>query len=131
MHQKPAAMAAEAHDHGTSNLCVVDEAGNVVALTTTINTVFGAKLTVPKLGIILNDEMDDFSVAPGVANAYKLVGADANSIAPGKRPLSSMTPIIVVKQDKPVLTAGGSGGPTITTGGLQVGLGGFGFAHRR
>jgi len=123
LHQKsPAAMAAEAHDHGTSNLCVVDEAGNVVALTTTINTVFGAKMTVPKLGIILNDEMDDFSVSPGVPNAYKLVGADANSIAPGKRPLSSMTPIIVVKQDKPVLTMGGSGGPTITTGVLQVAL---------
>jgi gamma-glutamyltranspeptidase/glutathione hydrolase len=123
LHQKdPAAMAAEAHDHGTSNLCVVDEAGNVVDITTTINTVFGAKMTVPKLGIILNDEMDDFSVAPGVANAYKLVGADANSIAPGKRPLSSMTPIIVVKQDKPVLTAGGSGGPTIISGVLQVAL---------
>jgi gamma-glutamyltranspeptidase/glutathione hydrolase len=123
LHQKsPAATADEAHDHGTSNLCVVDEAGNVVALTTTINTVFGAKMTVPKLGIILNDEMDDFSVSPGVPNAYKLVGADANSIAPGKRPLSSMTPIIVVKQDKPVLTAGGSGGPTIITGVLQVAL---------
>jgi gamma-glutamyltranspeptidase/glutathione hydrolase len=123
LHQKsPAALAAEAHDHGTSNLCVVDEAGNVVALTTTINTVFGARMTVPKLGIILNDEMDDFSVSPGVPNAYKLVGTDANSIAPGKRPLSSMTPIIVVKQDKPVLTAGGSGGPTIITGVLQVAL---------
>ena len=123
LHQKnPAATADEAHDHGTSNLCVVDEGGNVVALTTTINTVFGAKMTVPRLGIILNDEMDDFSVSPGVPNAYKLAGADANSIAPGKRPLSSMTPIIVVKQDKPVLTAGGSGGPTIITGVLQVAL---------
>jgi gamma-glutamyltranspeptidase/glutathione hydrolase len=123
LHQKSsAAMADEAHDHGTSNLCVVDEAGNVVVLTTTINTVFGARMTVPKLGIILNDEMDDFSVSPGVPNAYKLAGADANSIAPGKRPLSSMTPIIVVKQDKPVLTAGGSGGPTIITGVLQIAL---------
>jgi gamma-glutamyltranspeptidase / glutathione hydrolase len=124
LHQKsPADTSAEAHDHGTSNLCVVDEAGNVVDITTTINTVFGAKMTVPKLGIILNDEMDDFSVAPGVANAYKLVGADANSIAPGKRPLSSMTPIIVMKQDRPVLVAGGSGGPTIISGVLQVALG--------
>lgn len=111
-----------AHDHGTSNLCVADENGNVVALTTTINTIFGAKMAVPKLGIILNDEMDDFAVAPGVPNAYQLQGAYANSIAPGKRPLSSMTPIIVVKQDKPVLTAGGSGGPTIVTGVLQVAL---------
>ena len=122
MHQKTDAIAAEAHDHGTSNLCAVDEAGNVVALTTTINTVFGAKMTVPKLGIILNDEMDDFSVSPGVPNAYKLVGADANSVAPGKRPLSSMSPIIVVKEDKPVLVAGGSGGPTIISGVLQVTL---------
>jgi gamma-glutamyltranspeptidase/glutathione hydrolase len=123
LHQNnPAALAAEAHDHGTSNLCVVDEAGDVVALTTTINTVFGAKMTVPKLGIILNDEMDDFSTAPGVANAYKLVGTDANSIAPGKRPLSSMSPIIVMKEDKPVLVAGGSGGPTILSGVLQVAL---------
>lgn len=123
LHQKStAALAAEARDHGTSNLCVVDEAGNVVDITTTINTVFGARMMDPKLGIILNDEMDDFSVAPGVANAYRLVGADANSIAPGKRPLSSMTPIIVVKQDKPVLAAGGSGGPTIISGVLQVAL---------
>ena len=122
LHQKSQATSGEAHDHGTSNMCVVDEAGNVVALTTTINTVFGAKMTVPKLGIILNDEMDDFSVSPGVPNAYRLAGADANSVAPGKRPLSSMTPIIVVKQDKPVLTAGGSGGPTIITGVLQVAL---------
>ncbi len=123
LHQRnPTATADEAHDHGTSNLCVVDEAGNVVALTTTINTVFGAKMTVPKLGLILNDEMDDFSVSPGVPNAYRLAGADANSIAPGKRPLSSMAPIIVMKQDKPVLTAGGSGGPTIITGVLQIAL---------
>ena len=123
LHQKStAALAAEAHDHGTSNLCVVDEAGNVVDITTTINTVFGAKMTVPKLGIILNDEMDDFSTAPGVANAYRLVGTDANSIAPGKRPLSSMSPVIVVKDGKPVMTAGGSGGPTIITGVLQVAL---------
>jgi len=79
-------------------------------------------MTVPKLGIILNDEMDDFSVSPGVPNAYKLAGTDANSVAPGKRPLSSMTPIIVVKEDKPVLVAGGSGGPTIISGVLQVTL---------
>ena len=130
LHQKsPAATGDEAHDHGTSNLCVVDEAGNVVAITTTINTVFGAKMTVPKLGIILNDEMDDFSVAPGVANAYKLAGADANSIAPGKRPLSSMTPIIVMKQDKPVLVAGGSGGPTIITRSAAGRARGAGFSQ--
>ncbi len=112
--------AAGAHDHGTSNLCVVDENGNVVVLTTTINLPFGAKLMEPKLGIILNDEMDDFAVAPGVPNVYRLAGATANSVAPGKRPLSSMTPVIVVRQDRPVLAVGGSGGPTIITGVLQV-----------
>ncbi len=117
---RPAAPAA--HDHGTSNLCVVDEKGNVVALTTTINTAFGAKMMVPKLGIVLNDEMDDFAVAPGVANVFGIAGAPANSVAPDKRPLSSMTPLIVVKQDKPVLAAGGSGGPTIITGVLQTAL---------
>jgi gamma-glutamyltranspeptidase / glutathione hydrolase len=108
-----------AHDHGTSNLCVVDGQGNIVALTT---TAFGAKMMVPKLGIILNDEMDDFAVAPGVANVYGLAGAPANSIAPGKRPLSSMAPIIVFERGKPLLVAGGSGGPTILTGVLQVAL---------
>jgi gamma-glutamyltranspeptidase / glutathione hydrolase len=111
-----------AHDHGTSNMLVVDKDGNVVALTTTINTPFGAKIMVPKLGIILNDEMDDFSVAPGVPNAYHLVGAVANDIRPGKQPLSSMTPIIVLKGGLPYLTSGGSGGPTILSGVLQVAL---------
>jgi gamma-glutamyltranspeptidase/glutathione hydrolase len=128
MHRNPLRLPAQAaHDHGTSNLCVVDAEGNVVALTTTINTPFGAKLMVPGLGIILNNEMDDFSVAPGVANAYGLVGAKANAIAPGKRPLSSMTPTIVTRGARPVLTLGGSGGPTIITGVLQVGLNALDF----
>jgi len=113
---------APAHDHGTSNLLVADKDGNVVALTTTINTVFGAKVSVPALGIILNDEMDDFAVAPGVPNAYRLEGERANEVRPGKRPLSSMTPIIVTKNGLPVMTTGGSGGPTIVSGVLQVAL---------
>ncbi|MGA6974427.1 MAG: gamma-glutamyltransferase [Candidatus Binatus sp.] len=113
---------AAAHDHGTSNLLVADKDGNVVALTTTINTVFGAKMSVPALGLILNDEMDDFAVAPGVANAYHLEGEIANQVRGGKRPLSSMTPIIVTKKGVPVMTAGGSGGPTIVSGVLQVAL---------
>ncbi|MHB8384110.1 MAG: gamma-glutamyltransferase [Candidatus Binataceae bacterium] len=116
----PGPTPAAAHDHGTANLAVVDSAGNVVVLTTTINTVFGSKLMDPKTGIILNDEMDDFAVAPGVPNAYKLAGVGANEIAPGKRPLSSMTPTIVVKNGKPIMAVGGSGGPTIITGVLQV-----------
>jgi len=108
------------HDHGTANLIVADAEGNVVVLTTTINTSFGAKLMDPKLGIILNNEMDDFAVAPGVPNAFHLEGEPANEIAPGKRPLSSMAPTIVVRNGKPVLAVGGSGGPTIITGVLQV-----------
>jgi gamma-glutamyltranspeptidase/glutathione hydrolase len=92
----------------------------VVVLTTTINTSFGAKLMDPRLGIILNNEMDDFGVAPGVPNAFRLEGEPANEIAPGKRPLSSMVPVIVAKNGKPILAVGGSGGPTIVTGVLQV-----------
>jgi gamma-glutamyltranspeptidase / glutathione hydrolase len=107
-------------DHGTSHLCVIDRHGNMVALTTTVNTAFGAKMTVPGTGIILNNEMDDFALAPGVANVYGLRGANPNSIAPGKRPLSSMTPTIVLKDGAPVLSLGGSGGPTIITATLQV-----------
>jgi gamma-glutamyltranspeptidase / glutathione hydrolase len=123
LHPKsPTPPPAAAHDHGTSNLLVADKDGNVVALTTTINTVFGAKVSVPALGIILNDEMDDFAVAPGVPNAYHLEGELANQIRAGKRPLSSMTPIIVTKKGKPVMTTGGSGGPTIVSGVLQVAL---------
>lgn len=119
-HGAPEPTPAAAHDHGTANLAVVDSVGNVVVLTTTINTVFGSKLMEPKSGIILNDEMDDFAVAPNVPNAYRLEGVVANEIAPGKRPLSSMSPTIVVKNGKPILAVGGSGGPTIITGVLQI-----------
>lgn len=107
-------------DHGTSHLCVIDHEGNVVSLTTTINTAFGSLLMVPKIGIILNNEMDDFSIAPGIPNVYGLLSKGPNSIKPGKRPVSSMTPTIVLKAGKPVLTLGGSGGPTIVTANLQV-----------
>ncbi len=116
--QPPAVPAA--HDHGTSNFAIVDKAGNVVDVTTTVNTVFGAKLMVPGLGLILNDEMDDFAVAPGVPNAFKLVGDKNNEVAPGKRPLSSMTPVIALENGRPALVTGGSGGPTIISGVIQV-----------
>src|SRR5258708_17032421 len=122
MHRNWPQAPAAAHDHGTSNLLVADRFGNVVAITTTINTVFGAKVSVPALGILLNDEMDDFGIAPGVPNAYHLAGELANEIRPGKRPLSSMAPMIVTKQGRPFMTTGGSGGPTIISGGLQVTL---------
>jgi gamma-glutamyltranspeptidase/glutathione hydrolase len=119
-HAPPLHPADQAHDQGTANLCVVDPEGNVVAMTTTINTAFGAKLSVPDLGIILNNEMDDFTVAPHVPNAFGLVQASANAIAPGKRPLSSMAPSMVFHGSRPIIVLGGSGGPTIITGVLQV-----------
>jgi len=109
-----------AHDHGTSNFCIVDREGNIVVVTTTINTIFGAKLMVPELSLILNDEMDDFTVAPGVPNAFRLVQAPANEVAPGKRSLSSMSPVIVLRKAHPVLAVGASGGPTIISGVVQV-----------
>ena len=122
LHHTVAPSADAAHDHGTSNFCVVDKDGNVVDVTTTVNTMFGAKIMIASLGLILNDEMDDFGVAPGVPNAYKLIGAKANEVAPGKRPLSSMSPTIVMLRGRPVLAVGGSGGPTIITGVVQVAL---------
>jgi gamma-glutamyltranspeptidase / glutathione hydrolase len=109
-----------AHDHGTSNFCVVDREGNVVVVTTTINTIFGAKMMIPELGLILNDEMDDFTIAPGVPNTFKLMQATANEVSPGKRPLSSMSPVIALKHGQPVLAVGASGGPTIISGVVQV-----------
>ena len=84
-----------------------------MAITATVNTTFGSKVIVPGTGVVLNNEMDDFSIQPGVPNAFGLVGAEANAVAPGKRPLSSMSPTIVLKNDKPVLALGAAGGPTI------------------
>jgi gamma-glutamyltranspeptidase/glutathione hydrolase len=109
-------------DGGTAHVSVVDTDGNAVAITTTINTSFGAGIMVPGTGIILNDEMDDFALR-GVPNAYGLTGADANAIAPGKRPQSSMSPTIVLDGERPVLVAGGSGGPLIISGVAQTVLG--------
>lgn len=99
----------------TTHFSVADAEGNWVACTATINTTFGSKVIVPGTGIVLNNEMDDFSVEPGVPNAFKLIGAEANAIAPGKRPLSSMSPTIVLRDGQPVLALGAAGGPTIIT----------------
>jgi gamma-glutamyltranspeptidase / glutathione hydrolase len=107
-------------DHGTTHLSVADGQGNVVAMTNTINLSFGSKLLSPSTGVLLNDEMDDFSAQPGVPNAFGLVGNAANAIAPGKRPLSSMSPTLVFKQGKPYLILGASGGPMIITATLQT-----------
>ena len=104
----------------TTHIATADTEGNWVAITATINTTFGSKVVVPGTGILLNNEMDDFSARPGVPNAFGLVGAEANAIAPGKRPLSSMSPTIVMKDGVPVLTVGGAGGPMIITEVLQA-----------
>ncbi|UBF29621.1 gamma-glutamyltransferase [Kovacikia minuta CCNUW1] len=104
----------------TSHLNVVDETGTAVSLTFTINLEFGAGVVVPGTGILLNNEMDDFAIAPDVPNAFGLVGRDANAIAPGKTPLSSMTPTIVTENGQLRLVAGSPGGSTIITTVLQV-----------
>jgi len=102
------------NDSGTTHLSVTDAAGNAVALTMTINTPFGSGITVPGTGILLNNEMDDFSKAPGTPNVYGLVDErGANAIAPGKRPLSSMTPTILLRDGKIFMVTGSPGGPRI------------------
>lgn len=104
----------------TTHLTVADSEGNVVALTQTVNTSFGSKMILPGTGIVLNNEMDDFSLAPGVRNAFGLLGSDANAIVPRKRPLSSMSPSIVTDNSgKPTFTCGAAGGPRIITVALQ------------
>lgn len=103
----------------TTHLSVADSKGNMVSLTTTLNDVFGSKVVVDGAGFILNNEMDDFSVKPGVPNIYGLVGNEANAIEPGKRMLSSMTPTIILKNSKPFLVIGSPGGGKIITAVLQ------------
>lgn len=97
----------------TTHIATADKDGNWVAITTTVNTSFGSKVVIPGTGVVMNNQMDDFSAQPGTANAFGLVGSAANAIAPGKRPLSSMSPTIVLKDNKPVMTLGAAGGPTI------------------
>src|SRR5690606_8118738 len=87
--------------------------GNWAAITTTVNTSFGSKVVVPGTGVVLNNQMDDFSAQVGVSNAFGLVGSDANAVAAKKRPLSSMSPTLVFKGDQPVMTVGAAGGRTI------------------
>ncbi len=100
------------HKH-TTHWSVADAEGNWVACTATINTSYGSKVVIPGTGVVLNNEMDDFSVQPGVANAFGLLGAEANAVAPGKRPLSSMSPTIVLQDGKPIIAIGAAGGPKI------------------
>lgn len=120
--QVAAAMAAnsKAESKDTSHLTVVDKQRNAVALTFTINYSFGSGVVAPGTGFLLNDEMDDFSAAPGVPNAYGLLGGEANSVQPKKIPLSSMTPLIGTKDGRFFMTAGAPGGSTIITTTLQT-----------
>ena len=104
----------------TTHFDVLDNDGNAVSVTTTLNGGYGSRTVVAGAGFLLNNEMDDFSVKPGVANMYGAVGAEANAIAPGKRMLSSMTPTIVLKNNKPFIVVGTPGGTTIPTSVYQT-----------
>lgn len=104
----------------TTHLDVLDKEGNAVSVTTTLNGGYGSRTVVAGAGFLLNNEMDDFSVKPGVPNMYGAVGAEANSIAPGKRMLSSMTPTIVLKNKAPWIVVGTPGGTTIPTSVYQT-----------
>jgi gamma-glutamyltranspeptidase / glutathione hydrolase len=99
----------------TTHYSVVDTDGNAVAVTTTLNAYFGSRVTIGSLGFLLNDEMDDFSSKPGAPNMFGLIQGDANAVGPNKRPLSAMTPTIVLKEGKLWLVLGTPGGPTIIT----------------
>jgi gamma-glutamyltranspeptidase/glutathione hydrolase len=97
----------------TTHFSAADAAGNWVACTATINTTFGSKVVIPGTGILMNNQMDDFSAQPGTPNFFGLIGAEANAVAAGKRPLSSMSPTLVLKNGRPILSLGAAGGPTI------------------
>ena len=111
-HSQPLAVHEPAH---TTHYSVVDSDGSAVAVTTTLNDSFGSRVTAEGLGFLLNDEMDDFAAKTGVPNLYGLIQGPANAIGPGKRPLSAMTPTIVLKDGKLFLVLGSPGGPRIIT----------------
>ncbi len=115
---KPGVIAAESEE--TTHLSVMDKEGNAVAVTTTLNNSFGSRIVVGNAGFFLNDEMDDFSIKPGVPNMFGAVGGEANAIVAGKRMLSSMTPTILLKDNYPFLVVGTPGGTTIPTSVFQT-----------
>lgn len=104
----------------TTHYSIIDAAGNAVAVTYTLNNSYGSGVTVPGLGFLLNDEMDDFTSKPNSPNLFGLVQGEANAIQPGKRPLSAMSPTIAVRDGKPLMVLGAPGGPRIVTAVLQV-----------
>jgi gamma-glutamyltranspeptidase/glutathione hydrolase len=104
----------------TTHYSVIDKDGNMVANTYTLNLSYGSGIVVPGTGVLLNNEMDDFSAAPGIPNSYGLIGGEKNAIAPGKRPLSSMTPTLVFKDGEPYLATGSPGGARIITATFNI-----------
>ena len=114
-HGQPPAEDGVFSDRHTTHIAAADAEGNWVAITATVNTTFGSKVIIPGTGVVMNNEMDDFSVAPGVPNAFGLIGAEANAVEPEKRPLSSMSPTIVLQDGVPVMSVGAAGGPKIIT----------------
>lgn len=104
----------------TTHISITDKEGNMVSITTTLNGGYGCKTVVTGAGFLLNNEMDDFSIKPGVPNMFGAVGGAANAIAPGKRMLSSMCPVVVTKNGKPIIVAGTPGGTTIPTSVFQT-----------
>ena len=119
-HGDPPEAGRDIFEKHTTHFSVIDSGGWAVAGTATVNYTWGSFVTIPGTGVILNNEMDDFSIQPGVPNVFGLLGGEANAVAPGKRPLSSMSPTIVQKDGQPVLVIGAAGGPTIIS---QVVLG--------
>jgi gamma-glutamyltranspeptidase/glutathione hydrolase len=117
---KPAAQVAGREGSNTTHFAVIDSEGNAVATTYTLNDSFGSGVVVPGHGFLLNDEMDDFTTKPGAPNMFNLVQSDANKIEPGKRPLSSMTPTIVVRDGNTMLVLGSPGGGRIINSVLLV-----------
>jgi gamma-glutamyltranspeptidase/glutathione hydrolase len=113
LHGLPPNWQADTFKKHTTHISVADAEGNWVACTTTVNTAFGSKVIIPGTGVVMNNQMDDFSIQPGATNAFGLVGAEANAVAPGKRPLSSMSPTFVFKNGRPRLALGAAGGPRI------------------
>ena len=109
-----------AESEETTHLSVIDKEGNAVAVTTTLNGSYGSRTVIGGTGFFINNEMDDFSIKPGVPNMYGAVGGEANAIKPGQRMLSSMSPTIVLKDNKPFLVVGTPGGTTIPTSVFQT-----------
>jgi len=120
--RRPPVSLGAAEKPETTHYSVIDSEGNAASVTYTLNGLFGAVVLVPGTGILLNDEMDDFTVKPGVPNQFGLVQGVNNAIAPGKHPLSSMSPTIVLKDGKPFLVLGSPGGSRIITATLEVAI---------